>query len=76
MKHTRALGEGHLQHLLSIIAGAGLLGAITNTKGVVLALTQALHIARLAVQLGGLVVHVVDTHGLVQYHISICNHEI
>jgi hypothetical protein len=66
MLHTRALGDGHSENLLGIIAGASLLGAVADTELVVVGLAKAGHIARLAAELGGLVVHVGDTHGLLR----------
>lgn len=64
MIHTRALGDGHSEDLLGIIAGASLLGAVTDTELVVIGLAQAGHVAGLAAKVRGLVVHVGNTHSL------------
>lgn len=62
--HTRALGNSLGEDLLSIIAGAGLLGAITDTELVVVGLAQTSQVTGLAVEIGGLVLHVGQAHGL------------
>jgi len=64
MLRTRALGNSHGEDLLGVIAGASLLGAVADTELVVIGLAKAGHITGLAAKLGGLVVHVGDTHGL------------
>lgn len=62
MIHTGALGQGHLQDLLGVVIGASLLGAVVDTVLVVGVLAQTSHVVGFAAQLGGLVVHVGDTH--------------
>lgn len=59
---TRALGQGHLHDLRGIIIWAGLGGAVTDSKPVVLLVAQAGHVVGLAAKLGSLGVHVGDAH--------------
>ena len=60
--HTRALLQGLLDNSGRVVIGAGLLGAVADAVRVVVALAQAGHVTGVALQLGGLVVHVVDAH--------------
>lgn len=68
--HTRALGQGHLQDLRSIVARAGLGGAVTDTVLVVLGVAQTGHVVSFASKLGSLGVHVGDAHLLTDISVS------
>lgn len=59
---TRAGCQGYLNNGGRVVIRAGLGGAVTDTVLIVLVLAQAGHVTGLAVQLGGLGVHIADAH--------------
>lgn len=60
--HTRAALQSHGEDSRGIVVGASLLGAVADTVGVVLRLAEAVHVTRGTSKLGGLGVHVGNTH--------------
>lgn len=68
--HTRATRQSHGEDSRGIVIGTSLLGAVTNTVGIVLGLAQAVHVTGGASKLGSLRVHTRDTHLLVPSIVS------
>ena len=69
---TGAGGEGNLDNGVRVIVRAGLSGAVAHTVRVVRRVAQAAKVARLAAQLGSLVLHVVDAHVLFKFVSLLC----
>lgn len=63
-RHTvrRAGGESDLDNLGRVVLRAGLSSAVTDTERVVFSVAETVLVTRLAAQVLGLLVHVVDTH--------------
>ena len=58
---TRAALQSHGEDSRGIVIGASLLGAVTDTVGIVLRLAQAVHVTGGTSKLGGLGIHVGNT---------------
>ena len=57
---------------MRVIVRAGLSGAVAHTVRIVRRVAQAAKVARLAAQLGSLVLHVVDAHVLFKFVSLLC----